>query len=245
VESSQRDTLINRALLYPYLAPEHSFVYSNGVNTPLQRWLSENKLASWQDAIATLQQNNGVYTPVIAYGSNRSPEQLVRKYGEHTTDVILSIAATLHHHDIVRSAHFTSYSTLAATFTPSQGTSVSVFVQFLSSSNLQILHRTEALGRNYRFVSFPAHCITIKEQPVDAAMIYEGLHGFLYNNGSPLAFAELSATNRIFPARSQTEVLTDLHQHLNIQISFPHWLMKIAKNEAYRKHLTTLIKTIT
>jgi hypothetical protein len=59
------DPLILRALDYPYSYPAYDFVLDNGSVTPLQdRKSLEGRI------------------PVLAIGSNRSPEQLLRKFGD-------------------------------------------------------------------------------------------------------------------------------------------------------------------
>ena len=58
------DPLILRALNYPYSYPAYDFVLDNGSAAPLQdRRSLEGRI------------------PVLAIGSNRSPEQLLRKFG--------------------------------------------------------------------------------------------------------------------------------------------------------------------
>ena len=245
MESSQRDTLLERALQYPYSAPINSFVFTQGTAIPIDSWLANHHYDCWQQALLSQQHLCGEeFIPVIAYGSNRSPAQLRKKYGRNINTPIISIAAILHHHDIVRSAHFTSYATLAATILPAANTKVEVFVQYLSPNNLNQLHQTEALGHNYDYISFPADCISIAAQPVTGAMIYQGLHGHLQRRHQAVAFAELSAQNRSLPEANQADILRQVHEHLEPQSSFEDWLIKISSNLEYRQQMTMAVKKI-
>ena len=83
------DPLILRALNYPYSYPAYDFVLDNGSTAPLQdRKSLEGRI------------------PVLAIGSNRSPEQLLRKFGDQ--DFLPVTCVKLCDYDVVYAAHIAS-----------------------------------------------------------------------------------------------------------------------------------------
>jgi hypothetical protein len=243
VESSKEKNLIDRALQYPYIAPTQSYLFSQGQTFTADQWPKKFGINTWGQLLQYIQhQYSTILTPVIAYGSNRSPTQLLRKYGTSNTVPILSVQTRIKNYDVVRSAHFTSYGTLAATIVRSTGTSVEVFIQFFPPDALQRLHKSEALGRNYQFTSFPQNCHTLDNAKIQQPMMYQGLHGHVKLHGSPIAFTELPAKNRVFPESNQTDTLKQIHTSLKIDLPFTQWIQQIIRNKEYRKTMTQQVK---
>ncbi len=123
---------VSHAKAYPFPAPDHSYLYEAG---------------GWQ-ILSTGFETTG-RTPVLAAGSNQSPEQLARKYGEMPD--IGSIPAqrgALHDFDVVYAAHLSHYGSVPATFQQSPGTIVTVFVLWLTELQLDRMHETEG---NYSY----------------------------------------------------------------------------------------------
>ena len=101
--------LIAHALSYPFPAPDHSFVYEKRGWRRLQ--ISEFNLKQ--------------RIPVLAAGSNQSPEQLIRKYADYSEfGAIPAQRGQLFDFDVVYAAHLTGYGSIPATFQRSQGTIV-------------------------------------------------------------------------------------------------------------------------
>ena len=104
------------AKTYPYRVPRASFVYVDGRADPLEGPLDRSGRI-----------------PVIAYGSNRAPEQLARKFaGWPRGTGRAGDAARLADHDVVYGAHFTAYGALPAVLARSPGTAVEVSVTWLT-----------------------------------------------------------------------------------------------------------------
>ena len=125
--------ILKRALGYPYSFPDRDFVLSNGDIQDLE-----------DDSILSGRK------PVLAVGSNRSPEQLLRKFG--SDNLVPVTHAELSDYDVVYSAHIASYGSIPATLNASPGTIVNVCLTWLSSPQLSRMHETESLGVSYVYL---------------------------------------------------------------------------------------------
>ena len=82
-------------------------------------------------------------------GSNRSPEQLLRKFGDSETIPVTN--ARLWDYDVFYSAHVASYGSIPAVLGGAVGTVVDVSVTWLLPHQLQRMHETEAVGKSYDY----------------------------------------------------------------------------------------------
>src|SRR5690606_17003915 len=127
--------------------------------------------------------------PVLAAGSNQSPEQLARKYG-HLPEIgaIPAQRGRLHDFDVVYAAHLARYGSVPATFQHAPGTAVTVFVLWLTERQLVRMHETEG---NYCY----DHLYDVRVD-LDAggtlweAFAYSSKVGCLAHAGSCIAIAE-------------------------------------------------------
>ena len=126
---------VERATTYPYLIPESSYLFENG---------------AWQAAEIGSALTAG-RTPVIACGSNRSPEQLARKFADFDEAVIPVQRAWLEDFDVVYAAHITGYGSVAANLQHVAGTRVEVSITWLADDQMDRMHATEGLGHNYHY----------------------------------------------------------------------------------------------
>ena len=124
--------MFDRALNYPYSAIEGDFLFTDGATIKLE-----------DDSFLNSRQ------AVLAVGSNRSPEQLVRKFGRNETIPVTK--ATLRDYDVFYSAHIASYGSIPAVLGRSDGTSVDLSVTWLLPHQLERMHETEALGKSYDY----------------------------------------------------------------------------------------------
>ncbi len=150
--------------------------------------------------------------PVLAAGSNQSHEQLHRKFG-HIADCTIPVwRGILHDFDVVYAAKLTGYGSVPATFQYSPGTSVTVFVQWFTPSQLQRMHETEA-GYDYDRLA-DIHVTLDRGGAVTEAHAYTSATGCLAHDGAPVALAEIAAANRRFRALGQIEMLTAVRDML-------------------------------
>ena len=109
---------VEHAKAYPFYIPDHCYLYEEG---------------GWRRLDDRLFNADG-RVPVLAAGSNQSPDQLARKYG-HMPGIgpIPAQRGRLHDFDVVYAAHLARYGSVPATFQHSPGTIVIVFVLWLTA----------------------------------------------------------------------------------------------------------------
>lgn len=191
---------LGRALAYPFVAPDYSYVFADGE-------------AVTADA-ARLTDLAAGRTAVIACGSNRAPEQLARKFAGRAVRIPV-VRARLRDHDVVYSAHITSYGSVAATLCPAPGTTVAISVLWLDEGSLARMHETESLGVNYDFVALDGAVVeTEPALEVGRPHVYASRHGCLGVDGEAVALAEIEAVCRRLPARDQRAIQRLIHEWL-------------------------------
>ena len=132
----------DRAINYPYFAPNYSFSFYKG------------------EFIKGICDNLNNRIPILSVGSNRSPYQLKRKFSLNQ-DICVT-PAILIDSDIVYAASLSAYGSIPATQWPSKGTKVTLNVLWLTEEQLNIMHLTEAIGVAYDFVKLKYGSVKIK-----------------------------------------------------------------------------------
>ena len=198
---------IAHAKAYPFPAPDFSYLYQNGTWCPLEG----------RDI------NTSLRVPVLAAGSNQSPEQLARKYRNLPgIGLIPAERGLLKDFDVVYAAHFARYGSVPATFQRSSGTTVRVFVLWLTERQLKRMHETEG---NYSY-----DCLTDLELELDGgrslvdAFAYTSQFGCFRHKGSCVSLAEIAAHHRKFPALCQSEILTVVRDFLSPGANFDEFI---------------------
>ena len=188
---------VAHAKSYPFPSPGHGFVYEAGA----WRRLGDDGF------------DRTGRTPVLAAGSNQSPEQLIRKYG-HLPDLgaIPAERGVLHDFDVVYAAHLAGYGSLPATFQHSPGTIVRVFVLWMADNQLARMHETE---HNYTYDHLAGIRIDYDGGGRgDEAWAYTSKVGCFAHDGGCVALSEIAAENRVFPQRGQTAALEMVRDRL-------------------------------
>ena len=207
---------VAHAKSYPFPSPDHGFVYEAG------RW---RKLEANFDRSGR--------TPVLAAGSNQSPEQLIRKYG-HLPDLgaIPAERGVLHDFDVVYAAHLAGYGSLPATFQHSPGTIVQVFVLWMAENQLVRMHETE---HNYTYDHLADIRIDYDDGRLDPeAYAYTSKVGCYAQDGGCVALSEIPARNRVFPERGQTEALEMVRDRLAPGRALDEFIRQHIDDEAIR-----------
>ena len=214
------DPLILRALNYPYSYPAYDFVLGNGSTAPLQdRKSLEGRI------------------PVLAVGSNRSPEQLLRKFGDQ--NVLPVTRVKLCDYDVVYAAHIASYGSIPAVLARSPGTIVDIAITWLTKLQLQRMHETEAIGINYDYGVSDSLKISANYDYKNRNIgCYLGRRGCLNIMGNIIALKEITATKRVFSAFSQSEILKEIWLHEQKEIQFEAWLKSLIQNKEARQSIT-------
>ena len=187
-------TRVAHAKSYPFPIPSHGYLFDSGT----YRALTDGPV----DVAGR--------TPVLAAGSNQSPEQLARKYKDFAGDTVIPAErGQLVGFDVVYAAHFAGYGSVPATFQQAPGVSVTVFVLWLTDGQLDHMHKTEG---NYSFDRIDATPLHL-ERPggmvpggLDAAYVYSSRAGCIGREGVCVALAEIPADGRQFDALTQSEI---------------------------------------
>lgn len=214
------DPVISRALDYPYSSPAYDFVLKKGSVARLQ---DKSSLAGRM--------------PVLAIGSNRSPEQLLRKFSER--DILPVTLIQLCDYDVVYAAHMTSYGSIPAVLTRSPGTVIDIGINWLSRIQLERMHETEAIGVNYNFgIASKLNILSSNEHKIHNVGCYLGIHGCLGLKKNPIALKEINANNRVFTALGQFEILGQIHSSHSKGIPFEVWLKHLIYHNNARRNIT-------
>ena len=194
---------------YPWPRPDGSFVLSEGEGRLLADLDPETRAA----LIEEFTRPGSGRTPMLAIGSNCSPEGLWRKFGhfEDPADrTLLAVAGKIHDFDIAATAELALYGALPATIFPSPGTRVSAMAVWLTDVQLTQLAWAEIpywIGRlDTRFEFEPAIAETGR-RGFDRALVFVNRFGAFAPEGHPLALAAIPAEHRTVPALGQVELL--------------------------------------
>ncbi|MEM7172144.1 MAG: hypothetical protein AAF530_18380 [Pseudomonadota bacterium] len=192
------DDLMALATGYPFSAPGHSYLYQDGDFARLENpdpELFEKRM------------------PVIGHGSNRSPDQLRRKF-DYLTGAASQIPVTramIADYDVVYSAHVTQYGAIAANLQHAPGAQVEVYVTWLNGPQLKRMHDTELGGENYFYGRLDDISLSLEAGPsdqLDQAYVYLSTRGCLAQEAEAVALAAVPASRRPHRALAQAEVLT-------------------------------------
>jgi hypothetical protein len=185
---NERSDVVERAMGYPYRAPWRSFV----------------QLGHQTFDPAELEVELDERTPMLAYGSNASPEVLARKLALSDQPVLV-VPAWLDDFDVVYSAHISPYGAIPATLQRSAGTKVRIHVVYMTSAQVGLVSATEP---NYEAATIEgAVCRTAGDETVVGPAAYLSRHGCLLLDGSEMALSAVQASGRRFAATSEPELI--------------------------------------
>ena len=190
----ETDPALARAVGYPYDITNHSFTFVDGAAALFDPALRSGR------------------RPVIGYGSNQSPIRLRQKYGTEHAPIPVQ-RAWLDDHDVVFSAHFSSYGSLPAALRYVPGTRVAVAVNWLSEVELAVMHPTEI--DSYHFARLTGISLALDGgETIEAAWAYLSFRGHVGEDAQPFALAEVAAEGRQLTAITQREALALMRDRL-------------------------------
>ena len=190
---------VERAMSYPYAIPDCSFVFDK---------------AGWRAAAIDGALTTGRH-PVIACGSNRSPDQLARKYFDFAAVTIPVQRAWIADFDVVYAAHITGYGSISACPMPSPGVRVEVSVTWLSEDLMARMHATEGRGHSYDYALLSGLGLALEGGgALETAFAYIHRGGALNVGGGPVGLAEIAAQGRPWPSWPQPRAIAEAHRRL-------------------------------
>ena len=215
----------DRAAIYPYEAPLTDYVIEQGQCRPFAE-ADKKELAG--------------RVAVLSVGSNRAPQQLMRKFGQDARCFVSAV--TLHDCDIIHSACFSYYGAVPCTAHPSLGTSIQLNAIWLTQDELQIMHDTEAVGTAYDFCVWDEGAVEFHN--IEAPEIVYGyssrLGALCDEEGAPLALSKLPASARRFSPTSQIEARQKLYAKLPDALRLADeagFMKKLVSDKAFRKQV--------
>ena len=215
-----------RAINYPYFAPNYPFSFYNG---------------EFLKGICVDITNR---VPILSVGSNRSPYQLKRKFS--LGQDICVTPATLYDSDVVYAASLSSYGSMPATQWPSKGTEVDLNVLWLNEEQLEIMHLTEALGVAYNFVKLKLDTVKIKDFKYSKHVYgYISINGaFPFNDNNPKRLSVINAKNVLLDSLDEKKALLYLVYSLGIEeYRLSDWINKVTNDKSYRINLHAKLKS--
>ncbi len=210
-----------RAMGYPYYLPKQSYVV-----------LGERVMKAARDGDLP---GLAGRTPVLAVGSNQSPEQIIRKFGDEDWGPIPVTRIQLFDFDTVFSPHITAYGSIPATLQVSPGAIVTLFVTWLDERQLLRMHETEISMGNYHYATL--HGVRMKAElgrTLTDLNVYLSKHGALRDGGGVVPLAEVPALNRRRPARNQEEIQIWVRDKLSPDAVLEDYILEAVNNRPTR-----------
>lgn len=220
----RRDRL-RRAKSYPYVLPAHSYLLTDHGHEEVSAAAPIPDLADrW---------------PVLAVGSNQSPDRLTHKLAGLCYTPIPVIRVQVVDFDVVYSAHFSRYGAIPATLQRSLGTMVAVFVIWLLPHQLARLHETEAIGINYDFGRLDGIAVHMDGGgQLGHVFAYLSRRGSLIDDGAPVSLASIPARGRCWPAMDQSRILARARDRLAPGRDLDRFIDETILNPALRQRRT-------
>lgn len=213
---------LDRARGYPYAIPEASYVWRGGEVAAFDPALRKNR------------------TPVLAIGSNQSPPQLTRKFGNEGEIPVQR--ARLRDFDIYYSAHITRYGSVPAMLQHAPGAEVTLSVNWLDGRQLDIMHGTELSAANYQYAVIEDIGLTLDcGTDLDFVHLYVGVHGHLMHDGDAIALSAMPAKGRRPKALTTAEVLEVVRERFSPGSGRDEFVLELVEDPEFRADCTKAI----
>lgn len=225
-DTSDRQAALARARGYPYAIPDRSYHWCGGEVHGFEPAKSEGR------------------TPVLAVGSNQSPEQLTRKFG-HIADWEIPVQrCALTGFDVVYSAHIARYGSVPAMLQAAPGTTVTLFVNWLDDAQLVAMHETELSHGNYHYGRLDGIALDL-----DGGAVLSSVHGYfsrrghVLHEGEGVSLANVPARNRTRPARDTAQMLAHVHARIGPDHGLDDFILRLIEDDDYRRNVIEKLMT--
>ena len=218
---SERAARLARARGYPYQFPKHSFTYRDGNAAPFVSEAIRGR------------------TPVLAFGSNQSPERLQQKFG-HTSGTVIPVQrAQLRDFDVVYAARITSYGAVPAMLQSHPGVNVSLAVTWLDDAQLAVMHESEGVGSGYEFALLNGVDLELDTgERRSEVYLYASLHGHFVHDQTAVALAAVSASGRGWPVRTTDEMLVLARDRVSPDVPIDDFIVRLVGDDDFRRACT-------
>ncbi len=225
-DTSDRQAALARARGYPYPIPNRSY-----------HW-RESRTHTFDPSVTAGR------TPVLAVGSNQSPEQITRKFGHVDGAEIPVQRCTLQDFDVVYSAHIAGYGSVPAMLQAAPGTTVTLFVNWLDEAQLAAMHDTELRSGNYHYGRLDRIALTL-----DGGETLTSVHGYISRRGhirhgdEGIALAKVTAQNRQRPARDTAQMLAHVHERIAPDQALDDFILRLIDESDFRQSVIADLST--
>jgi hypothetical protein len=225
-DTSDRQAALARARGYPYPIPERSYHWRGGRAHAFDPAATEGR------------------TPVLAVGSNQSPEQLTRKFGHEDDWEIPVQRCALADFDVVYSAHIAGYGSVPAMLQAAPGTTVTLFVNWLDAAQLGAMHDTELRNGNYHYGRLDGIALRLEGGAALASVHgYISRRGHIRHDGDAVALAKVPAHDRSHPARDTAQMLAHVHERLDPDHGLDDFILRMIEDANYRRDVIAALET--
>ena len=219
-------------LEYPFERIPGSFVYDPNATTG--DGFKELERAELNEAI----KSNPHW--ILSYGSNSAKIQLKDKFKEKKVDgEIYGVDATLEGYDVVFGYHISQKGYIPATLESSSKTSVPCHILLLTDGQLRILNVSEGIKYKTYELEKVKGVIKLKHPFEDKAIgevkTYFLKNNYLSSNGNPIALSVVQASDRIWPDKTEKELLSFLAKREGF--SLDEFVEELKKNESFRHRI--------
>lgn len=218
---------LERALDYPYDAPDQAYLIKNG------RVLDLDPAYDFVGRVA-----------VLSVGSNRAPVQLNRKFGDATELPVTPVR--VHDCDVVHVANLAPYGAVPCSAFPCQGTHIDLNIAWLTPAQLLVMHQTESVGFAYDWVEWDLACIEHQfDGPLDRLFGYAALAGAFSDGGEgPFGLQRIIAKNRQFVTKTQLQVQDIIyHRYCETRVSLKHWIYQLQTDQLLRNKVASDLRS--
>ena len=209
---------LERALDYPYDAPDHAYLIKDGQVFNLDPGYD------FASRIA-----------VLSVGSNRAPVQLNRKFGGSAELPVTPVR--VYNCDVVHVANLAPYGAVPCSAFPCQGTHIDLNIAWLTPAQLIIMHQTESVGEAYDWVEWDLTCIQHQfDGPLDRLFGYAAIAGaFVNRSRGPFGLQRIPAENRQFVVKTQRQIQNMIyHRYCEKKVSLESWIYQLQSDRILR-----------
>ena len=174
---------------------------------------------------------------ILSYGSNSAKSQLIDKFKGKVAGEIYGVDATLEGYDVVFGAHVSRKGYVPATLESSSKTSVPCHILLLTDGQLRILNVSEGIKYKTYELEKVKGVIKLKHPFEDKAIgevkTYFLKNNYLSSNGNPIALSVVQASGRIWPDKTEKELLSFLAKRENL--SCDAFVKKLKDDGSFRE----------
>lgn len=225
-DTSDRQAALARARGYPYDIPDRSYHWHGGQFSEFDPAKTAGR------------------APVLAVGSNQSPEQLSRKFG-HIEDWEIPVQrCRLTGFDVVYSAHIARYGSVPAMLQSAPGTTVTLFVNWLDAAQLDAMHETELSHGNYHYGRLDNVSVALEGgATLSSVHGYFSRRGHVMHEGDGVALAAVAAENRARPARDCGQMLAHVRERIDPAHELDEFILRLIEDDGFRQEVIAALMT--